>query len=119
MLSLNGALTYLELATGKNYYTNFLGSYDHPRNCRQMIKEALPLFRSDLDMVEQIFCYIMKKECMEEIGPQYMTQGDICLIKNNGRTAACICLGNKVAAIQEQGLLYLSREDAYKAWRVK
>lgn len=61
---------------------------------------------------------IATKEFGEPKRPLLAKRGDIVSFKNNGEIVLGICVGDKIAAVSEAGLIVLSMREAINAWSV-
>ena len=48
----------------------------------------------------------------------YVKRGDVVSVKNDGNLLLGICLGDKIAAVSETGLVFLSTDTIQNAWSV-
>lgn len=48
----------------------------------------------------------------------YVKRGDVVSVKNDGNMLLGICLGDKIAAVSETGLVFLSTDTIQNAWSV-
>lgn len=50
--------------------------------------------------------------------PLLANRGDVVSLKTGGEIALGICIGNKIAAMQADGLIYLPMTQSIKSWSV-
>jgi len=61
---------------------------------------------------------IATKQFGEPKKPLLAKRGDVVSFKTNGEIALGICIGDKIAAISEAGLITLSMRKAINAWSI-
>lgn len=61
---------------------------------------------------------IATKEFGDPKRPLLAKRGDVVSFKNNGEIALGICIGDKIAAVAESGLISISMKEAINAWSI-
>lgn len=84
------------------------------------LSEGIKNIKSNWDGLEDLVDEIMSDENKEEIHPNFMQCGDICIMKDSDDPVPAIGVydGSKIVSMSKNGIQYYSVNQSKRAWRI-